>query len=195
MANNRLLIASMVLLGFVMNIRGAYSQLLFLPQPDAPTALSRSLSQCAALGCDGVRTKYWWSVQPLTDNSVAIVIQIGTPFDKTTTTSTVKTATGLNAPEQAALVSASSLGTKLPWIITQAQFQARLTGPQLTALNASVNPAVATPWATLRGGSTIDLKDPMTTGLADVMTTTAILTLAQAVSLLAPTPVTAVVTQ
>lgn len=44
--------------------------------PSQAACLARSQSQCAALGCDGVKTVYWWNViGPLnagTINSVAM---------------------------------------------------------------------------------------------------------------------------
>lgn len=58
---------------------GANAQ-TYLVLPDLKTAQDRSAQQCAALKCDGVNTKYWWPVQPLTDGTAAIVIDPAGPF-------------------------------------------------------------------------------------------------------------------
>jgi hypothetical protein len=51
----------------------------YLPFADVPTAQAFSAGACATLGCDGVQTKYWWPVVPLTGTGAAV--QINHPAD------------------------------------------------------------------------------------------------------------------
>jgi hypothetical protein len=84
----------------------------YLPEVTSNAALLRSQTQCQALRCDGVFTKYWWTVQPLTDGTAALVIQPGTPYD---ITDTVSGRTGaLTAPEQTAVVPRSTIQSLIP---------------------------------------------------------------------------------
>src|SRR5215469_3335614 len=45
-----------------------------LIEPDLATAQSISQSQCAALGCDGVETKYWWDASQIQGGRAAVRI-------------------------------------------------------------------------------------------------------------------------
>lgn len=123
----------------------------YLPQADLATAQARSQTQCAALGCDGVQTTYWWQVQPLSDGTAAVVVQPSGPFGPA----------ALTAPEQSALVSPTVLGTKIPTVISLPAFQARFTALQLVAMNSSLDPAVSVPWAQAKGAATVNLNSPV----------------------------------
>jgi hypothetical protein len=95
---------------------------MYLPQPTLAAAQARSNQQALALNCDGVRTKYWWSVQayaaPDTNgNMAAIVINTGTAFDVTATNAKVAVPTGLTAPEQATLQTAPQVASLLPVVV------------------------------------------------------------------------------
>lgn len=85
---------------------------------------ARAQAQCAALNCDGVQTRYWWScVGPLsaglvgpnavTSGSYALTIQPGTPFDVTDSNKVSPTA-GLSSGEQSKLVTAAAISSVLP---------------------------------------------------------------------------------
>ena len=66
----------------------------YLPQATMEAALARSATQCTAMGCDGVNTKYWWATVALQNGTAAVVIEASGPYGPT----------GLTAAEQAALV-------------------------------------------------------------------------------------------
>ncbi len=75
-------------------------------------AQARSSQQCIALHCDGVQTVYWWPVVSTTTGG-AVQIRPGDPYFDVTTTNKVATA-GLTAPEQSALVPATSASLPIP---------------------------------------------------------------------------------
>jgi hypothetical protein len=131
---------------------------MYLAQPDLPTAQARSNQQARTLGCDGVLTQYWWSVQPLTDGTAAIVIMPGTPFDVTTSNAVSPQPVGLTADEQASLQGRAQLGTLLPNIITQADFQTVLGAQAISAVQAS--PALTKQFAPIAEQQNVDLEDP-----------------------------------
>ena len=122
----------------------------YLQTASLAAAQAVSQAQCAALGCDGVHTIYWWHFQPLTTGAGAVLIQPTGAFGPT----------GLSAPQQAALVSPAALGTKLYTVISVPTFKARFTAPQLAAMTASVDPAVSVPWAGINAGATVNLLNP-----------------------------------
>lgn len=119
----------------------------YLPEATKSAAQTRSQQECTNRGCDGVQTVYWWDVQPLTDGTATIVIAPSGDFGGST----------LTAPEQASLTTANALGTKLPTRISQINFQARFTAAQLVAMNASTDPAIVTPWTTIKAAAVVDL--------------------------------------
>jgi hypothetical protein len=84
----------------------------YLVHPNLAAALARSASQCAVLGCDGIGTKYWWNVIPLTDGTAAIEIQPSGPFGETHTNP--HGTHGLNAVEHAALKPAATITPLMP---------------------------------------------------------------------------------
>jgi hypothetical protein len=101
---------------------------MYLPQPTLAAAQARSNQQALALGCDGVRTKYWWAVQaystPDTNgNMAAIIINTGTAFGMTTTNAKVAVPTGLTVPEQATLQTVAQVAPLLP-VVAGLQSQA-----------------------------------------------------------------------
>lgn len=81
---------------------------------DMASALARSQQQCQALGCDGVKTRYWWSVQPLIDGTAALVIDQSGPGAATTTSAKAPQPTGLSPAEQSSLQSAAAIAPLLP---------------------------------------------------------------------------------
>lgn len=88
---------------------------LYLVLPDMPTALARSQTQCQALGCDGVFTKYWWNVIQLTDGTAAVEIHPNGVFGKTIGgIGPCAVGCGLTPAEQAALKTAAQLGSLIP---------------------------------------------------------------------------------
>ena len=87
-------------------------------------AQARSAQQCTSLGCDGVKTVYWWPVLP-TATGGAVQIQTGNPcFDATVgpnATSPCAIAglhagTGLTSGEQSSLVTAPNAGFAAPTV-------------------------------------------------------------------------------
>jgi hypothetical protein len=96
------------------------------------------------------RTTYHRSVQALTDGTAAVVLL---PSDN-------MPGLGLTAAEQTSAKAESDLGTKLPWIVTQAVFQARLTAVQVSELNATTIPSLAAAWTAIKVGATVSLHDP-----------------------------------
>lgn len=77
-------------------------------------AQTRSQRQCAALGCDGVLTIWWWNVVSLTDGTGAVEIQPSGAFGKTTTAKACAVGCGLTSQEQASLKTSAQLGNLLP---------------------------------------------------------------------------------
>ena len=128
--------------------------------------LARSAAQCTALGCDGVKTIYWWACNPLTKSTVgpnatgttALEIRNGDASFGATTSNSNATA-GLSTAEQSALQSRSIVGTALPDILTVAAFKARFSPVQLSAIAASKDSAVTTKWNALGAAALVDLED------------------------------------
>lgn len=86
--------------------------------PTAGQAHARSQQACAQYGCDGVLTREWWSVVPLTDGTFALEIQNTGIYGKTATVGPCAVGCGLTPAEQASLKTAFQLATKLPNPIT-----------------------------------------------------------------------------
>jgi hypothetical protein len=86
--------------------------LSYLVEPTVVAAQARSQQQCAALGCDGVHSIYWWAVVSLTDGTAAVVIEASGPYSASTTVAS-KTG-GLTAAEIVQLKTAVQLGPLLP---------------------------------------------------------------------------------
>ena len=87
----------------------------FLGEPDLAAANARSAAQCNALGCDGVRSVYWWPVWPvwpLSDGTAAVEILASAPYGASATT--LKGTAGLSTAERAALVPYSTIAPLLP---------------------------------------------------------------------------------
>lgn len=83
----------------------------YLVEPSLPSAQARSAAQCAALGCVE-NTQYWWSVQPLTDGTAAVVIEPSGAYSQQTTVGSVTA--GLTSAEIAALKTADQIAPLLP---------------------------------------------------------------------------------
>lgn len=164
----------------------------YLPQTSAAAAATRSQQMCAAAKCDGQFTKYWWPVQPLTDGTASIVIIPGTSFDQMWDRMGACATCALTPAEKSAVVPASSLGTKLPWVLTSAAFQARFTPPQISAANASVDTKVSTEWATVKSAMTVNLTDPAVVAMTNAMVQDGIITAANQNTILTPVTVAAV---
>ena len=87
----------------------------YLVEPTLAAAQTRSQQQCTILACDGVKTIYWWYVQPLTNGTAAIQINTSGLYGVTTT---IKSSTaGLSPAEILALVSAASIAPLLPVVV------------------------------------------------------------------------------
>jgi len=142
----------------------------YLVEPSQAACLARSATQCTALGCDGVQTKYWWACQVLatatatggssgSGGTTAIQIAPGDRyFDVTTTNAKVATPTGLSSAEQAAVQTVTQLGTALPYIVATPNFTANFTSAQKTAITGNVT--YATEWTTINGGALVNLTNP-----------------------------------
>ena len=156
----------------------------YLVQPNAASCLSRSQAQCTALHCDGTQTKYWWPCQTLTDGTVAVVVEPTGPFGQSVT---VNGATaGLTVGEVATLLSQATLGTKLPWVISEAAFAARFTPVQISAINASVDSIVAPSWTAVKAAATTDLTSVGVTTLVNRLVTLGLIPASQVQTILAP---------
>jgi hypothetical protein len=164
----------------------ARAQPTYLPQASIAAAQARSQALCAAQPnpCDGVNTIYWLHVQPLTDGTAALRLDPNTPYSAT--------AAGLTPAEQSTVVSISVMGTKLPWIVSLATLEARLTTAQLNALNNSADPTIAADWAAIQAGQTVDLTSAQAIGLVNRAVTLGLLTQAKAQTVLAWIAVAAV---
>lgn len=86
----------------------------YLIEPDQATCLARSAQQCAALGCDGIHSVYWWPCVSLSDGTYAIQTTPGTPYGATTSNAVDQTPVGLSAAEQANLVTDVQLSAVVP---------------------------------------------------------------------------------
>lgn len=189
-------------LAFVLWPSLAFAQ-QYLPQPAMTDCQTRSAAQCQALSCDGVHTIYWWACQSLTaadgsGNTAAIVTTPGDPYYDATTphTSLVKNIgspgfhvamvpTGLNAPEQATVVSRAQMGTLLSDIIASAVFSARFTPPQIAAIQLS---PLASQWQKLIAGPNVDLTDPALQTFLNAAVAAGIIPAAQIETITAATP-------
>lgn len=162
----------------------------YLPQSSLAACQARSAAQCTAMGCDGVKTVYWWSCQVLaavkSGGTTALVIQPGDPnFGVTTTNTIAKSATGLSAGEQAAVVSRNAMGSALTDIVTTLTFLGRFTAGQKTAIVAS---AFSAQWTAIQGAALVDLSSAsINTFVANILGV-GIITPANAVTILAPQP-------
>ena len=129
---------------------------------------------CTAIGCDGQQTKYWFPVIVLTTGVCAVQIVPGDPYQGVSVTlpPSAKFPSGItlslttaNLPAlNVALVTRASLEGTLPGTLTLAQFEADLTAPQLTALNAAglktTHPAVYNDWQEVQTAGYVDTQDP-----------------------------------
>jgi hypothetical protein len=163
----------------------------YLVEPDLPTAQARSAALWQSVECqpqpqcDAAQiTKYLLPVQPLTDGTAAVVVPAGAAPGALFVRGDGVTAS-LTAPEQAALATAATLLTKLPWILTLPQVQARLTAGQIAALNAATDTKISTEWAAVKKLATVDLTDPQVNTMVTWAVNDGILTQAQANALLA----------
>ena len=84
----------------------------YLVESSLTAARARSAAQCTALGCDGVDTKYWWSVYALTDGTAVVEIEPAGPYGASFTSS--KGSGSLTTAEQAVLVPYSTIQPLLP---------------------------------------------------------------------------------
>jgi len=151
----------------------------YLIFPSIAAAQAASNSQASALGCDGITTKYWWAVQPLTDGTCALVINPGTQFDTDVTVG--KLTAGLTAGQKSAIINAVTAGTKLPWVLPLSTFTSRMNAQQQQAVVNSTNPDVSKGWSLIQstGASNatrkVDLSDPIIQAMLDGMLTDGII--------------------
>ena len=138
-------------------LAGAANAQSYLVYSSQAACQARSQSQCAALGCDGVQTIYWWPCQVLTakqstggaagsGGTTAVRIIPGDPyFDATTTNQVATSPTGLTTAEQSAVQTVGQLTTALPFVLTTAQLKARVPQSVITAIqnNATLAPLLA----------------------------------------------------
>lgn len=167
---------------------------LYLPQPTLTISQTRSQQQALALGCDGLLTQYWWPVQgytgpDLNNNTAAVVIFPGTPFDVTTTNKIVPIPTGLTAQEQTAVLTRAAVGTLLPDIINTPTFQSRFTAQQISAIQA--NGTTATEWNTIIGAPQVDFQSVSVQKFLSDCLSAGIITQANYATITMPTPLAA----
>lgn len=167
----------------------------YLIEPSLSACQTRAAAQCAALGCDGVKTQFWWSCQVLasatatggangTGGSTALTIQPGTPFDVSATNRVAPNAVGLSTAEQSAVQTMTQLGTALPYIISEPSFLARFTALQISAMAS--NGATSAGWTAVKGGATVNLNAAAIQTLVATALAQAIITAANAQTILAP---------
>lgn len=178
------------LLAFLISIVHAQDANSYLVLPTPAQAQTRSQQQCQTLGCDGVRTKYWWTVQPLTDSTAAVVILPSGIYGLAANgVGPCAVGCGLTPLEQSAVVTATTLGTRLPWVISEPAFMARFTPIQISAANASQDPAVSVPWTQVKGAATTNLQSTTVINMVDAMVVDGIVTSANALNILKPVAV------
>lgn len=129
------------------------------------------------------RTTYHRSVQALTDGTAAVVLLPGDNMP----------ALGFTSTEQASVKAETDLGAKLPWIVTQAAFQARLTAAQISALNSTTIPSLSAEWAAIKAAPTVSLRDPATRAFVSAARAAGILANRDVQAVLEATPVASVV--
>lgn len=168
--------------------------MLYLIHPDRKAAEDRSSAQAAALGCgQGIAdvTKLWWSVQPLTDGSAAIVVIPDTQHDAMASNAFARVPVGLDTKEQSNLKPRLVMGTLLPNILPAATFLGRFTGKQVTdtdALALTV-PTVATKLAEIKGGANVDLQDGAVQGFLKALVDGGVLKSSDLLEIAKPVPV------
>lgn len=166
----------------------------YLVEPSLVACQTRAATQCTSLGCDGVKTQFWWACQVLasatatggangTGGSAALTIQPGTPFDMSTTNKIAPNAVGLSTAEQSAVQTMTQLGTALPYIISEPSFLARFTALQISAMAS--NGATSAGWTAVKGGATVNLNSAAIQTLVATALAQAIITAAQAQTILA----------
>lgn len=166
----------------------------YLVEPSLSACQTRTAAQCTALGCDGVKTQFWWACQVLasatatggangTGGSAALTIQPGTPFDVTATTKSVAVPAGLSTAEQSAVQTMAQLGTALPYIISEPSFLARFTALQISSMAS--NGATSAGWTSVKGGATVNLSSAAIQTLVATALAQAIITAANAQTILA----------
>jgi hypothetical protein len=118
----------LVLLVSVANAQGVATN-TYLIFPNQAGALARAQTQCIAVKCDGVQTKYWWNVVgPLaagtagttvvTAGSYAVEIDSIGPFAAINNfVPACAIGCGLTGPEQATLVTAPQITPLLPVVV------------------------------------------------------------------------------
>ena len=70
-------------------------------------ALARSQAECAARGCDGKHTVYWWPIMTLSDGTAAIIVAPSNDANRPATAT-------LSAAETQAVTNAMALGSLIP---------------------------------------------------------------------------------
>lgn len=172
----------------------------YLVQPTLAQCQTRSAQQCTALGCDGTLTKYWWQCQPLTatapsaingGGTTALVIQPSGPFGPTTSNNVSAGAVGLSTTEQSNLAPVATMGTLLPWIVTETTFKARFTPVQISAIGASSDTNVTTPWNNLGAAATVNLQSATIQNMVAAMVADGLITPTNALTVLGSVAVVA----
>ena len=131
----------------------------FLSLGSVAACCTRSQQQCAALHCDGVNTKYWWSCQVSPDNTSAIVTVPGDAnFDVTTSNQVSGGTVGLSTTEQGNQQTETQMGVKLPWQMTKATFQARFTTAEIQAFQQSGIAAVKACWNGVQAATNMNVR-------------------------------------
>lgn len=186
-------------LAFLLLASPAFAQ-SYLVEPTLAQCLTRSAQQCTALGCDGTLTKYWWQCQVLTatassaingGGTTALVIQPSGAFGPTTSNNVSAGTVGLSTTEQSNLATAAAMNTLLPWVVTVGAFKARFTPIQISAIGASGDPNVTTPWNNLGAAATVNLQSATIQTMVSVMVGDGLITATNAQTILTPAAVTA----
>lgn len=170
----------------------AESYLIFSSQTQCR---ARSQQMCQAMGCDGVHSIYWWdcsySLNPglvgpnaVTSGSYAMRTEDAGRFSLSTSNLVSNGPQGLTTQEQSSLVPAATANanTVFPWVLSVAAFKARFSPPQISVINASVDPQVAVPWAAL--ATSVNMNDQTIIGMVNKMVADGLITATNAYNVL-----------
>jgi hypothetical protein len=120
------------LLALIIGAASAQTPPSYLIYPDQATCLQRSQQMCAAMGCDGVLTKYWWdcTTGPLSSGlvgpnavpagSYAMRIESTGNFSIAASNQVSGGTQGLTTQEQGKLVTSTQIAPLLPTVNQQA---------------------------------------------------------------------------
>lgn len=189
------------LLALLLGITQAFAQggsggyLIFSSQA---LCLTRSQQMCAAMGCDGTLTKYWWDcstalqsgtvgANAVTAGSFAMRIDSG-QFGPTASNNVSGGTQGLTAQEQSSLVSPATANgsTVFPWVISIVTFDTRLTPSVVSALNSTVDTTLASEWTQVKGAAVVNLQTANTIAMVNQAVTDGIIQQSAVQGILAP---------